>query len=236
MNVSAIIVTRGDVGLRPIIDSLPHEWEIVVWDNGAHQISVNNHEREEPLWYPCEDLAVYGRYAAIEHASHDLIYLQDDDCIVSDPQAIAGAWERANVREMRDRVATLSGDILDASPWEGVVCNMPANFRHAFYQEHGLVGFGAVFHRDAPRRAFESYWSTSDLINGLPADAGLVDEGDFFHRTCDIVFTALTPRVLVDIAYEDMPWASAPNRMWQQENHREERGRMLKLALEARDA
>lgn len=63
--VSACLVTRGDVDLQPIIDSLPFT-DIVVW---------NNAERGQ-------DLQCYGRYAAIAEAKHEIIYQQDDDLIV----------------------------------------------------------------------------------------------------------------------------------------------------------
>jgi hypothetical protein len=69
-----------------------------------------------------------------------------------------------------------------------------------------------------------------------PEPEKTVGPEDFWHRTCDIVFTALTPRVLVDVPYEDLPWASAENRMWKQPTHREERGRMLELVRQVRDA
>jgi hypothetical protein len=62
--VSAVIVTRGDHDLSPILDSLPYE-DIVVWDNSVER-----------------DLGIYGRYAAISRCKHSVIYTQDDDCIV----------------------------------------------------------------------------------------------------------------------------------------------------------
>lgn len=223
MKVSAIIVTRGDVDLAPILDSFPTEWERIVWDNGHYGWPHVNIYKDGNDWRPnghshgeITDLAVYGRYAAIEHTEAELIYVQDDDCVVSDPQALVNAWE----------VYAMDG-------WRGydfVVCNMPANFRHSFYQEHSLVGFGACFHRDAPFRAFA-------LWDQLPIGRdGLGPEMDFFRRTCDIVFTTLTPRVLVDVPYEDLPWATADNRMWKQPTHRDERQKMLDLCLKVRDA
>ena len=92
----------------------------------------------------CHDLAVYGRYAAIEFCTHDLILTQDDDVIVSDPQAIVDAWN-----------AEWCGGV--ESGWDGVVCNTPPEFR-PHYPDSGLVGFGAAFHRDAPARAFARWF------------------------------------------------------------------------------
>lgn len=202
MNVSACLVTRGDVDMQPILDSLPKEWEKIVWDNSG---SLVHRCRGVSKWHSAvPGCSVYGRYAAIEYASHDLIYIADDDCIVSDPQAIVDAWH-----DCPDPIST-------------VVCNMPAEFRHDGYVEHSLVGFGAAFHRDAPARAFGKFFGT---------DTGylLTRDQRHFNRCCDIVFTALTPRVIVDIAKENLSYASDDNRMWKQQGHIEERARMLNL-------
>lgn len=205
MNVSAIIVTRGDQNLLDVLDSLPQEWERIVWNNGAGTVG-----QIPGTLHLVPDFSVYGRYAAIEYASHDLIYVQDDDCVVSDPRAIVNAWWEAHVPEFPDQVYH-------------VVCNMPPEFRHGFYEEHALVGFGACFHRDAPERAFRKFW--------------LETVGhEVFHRTCDVLFTALTPRVLIDVPVRNLPWASGKDRMYRQPGHQAERGRMLELAFRAKDA
>lgn len=198
--------------MQPIIDSLPREWEIVIWDNSG------TITRSDGWAEVCTDLSVYGRYAAIEYASHDLIYVQDDDVIVSDPQAIVRQWFLESTR--------LPG----IRQWEGVVCNMPPEFR-PHYPDSGLVGFGAAFHRDAPKRAFDRFWerytgATWDDIGG---------EG-FYRRRADNVFTVLTPRVLVDVPKTDREMASDPNRMWKQPEHVGERDRMIDLARRVRDA
>jgi len=62
--VSAVLITRGDVDLGPILETLPYE-DVVVWDG---------RERDE---HP----GTYGRYLAMSEARNDVIYLQDDDCI-----------------------------------------------------------------------------------------------------------------------------------------------------------
>jgi hypothetical protein len=65
MSCAAVIVTRGDVDLKPILESLPFE-SIVVWDNSKRKA----------------DRKVYGRYEAIFETSSEFIYTQDDDCIL----------------------------------------------------------------------------------------------------------------------------------------------------------
>ncbi len=217
MNVSAIIVTRGDVDLAPVLDSLPDKWERIVWDNGLPTCSVYANAddwRGNGISGRATDLSVYGRYAAIEYASHDLIYVQDDDVIVSEPEKIADTWGRH----------ALEREYLDY-----LVANMPQEFRHDGYTDSCLVGFGACFHRDLPERAFDRWYAHPfETMRG---------EDAWFNRTCDVVFTTLAPaRVLVDVPITHREFASDPNRMWKQPGHIRERARMLELARKVRDA
>jgi len=218
------LVTRGDVNLDEIVYSIADAGIpfIKIWDNSKR-----------------EDLSVYGRYAAIEYTDADLIYVQDDDCIVSDPQALVRAWKDAWRAGIQGKTGTLQ---FHSDADLHIVCNMPPEFRHDFYTDHALVGFGAVFHRDAPERAFERIFPSGTFdpagtdwydytLNGIgPLDAG------FFHRTCDIVFTGLTPRVLVDVPKTNLWWAEDESRMYRQPQHVEERLRMLELVKQVRDA
>lgn len=182
VRVAACLVTRGNVDLTEILESLPEEWEQVVWDNSKRV-----------------DFGVYGRYAAIELTDAEFIYVQDDDCVL-EPEAFT--WLLAGVRP------------------EAIVANMPERFRHDFYRNHCLVGFGAIFHRDLPGRAFKRF---NDYYGDSVA-------GEWFLRTSDVVFTTLTPRRLVDVSHRDLPWASDPDRMWKQPEHQGERTRMLEYA------
>jgi len=197
VSVTAIIVTRGDIDLAPIIGQ---EWpesvhEIIVWDNAKED----------------RDLAVYGRYAAIERAAHPLIFVQDDDVVFPKESIEEIIWQSDS----------------GSAEYGRLVVNMPANFRHAFYQEHALVGFGSCFHRDLPRKAFTRFFGGDD-------ESLWRSDQDFLPR-CDLVFTGLTPRTLVDVPYEDLPWASADNRMWKRPSHLEEGRRMLERMLAVRD-
>lgn len=108
--VSAILVTRGDVDLTRIIDSLPFA-DITIWNNAARNR---------------EDLKTFGRYAAIPEAKNDVLFLQDDDILLP-PESIQGllaayepgmivanmsdAW--AHNRGMTDSVFVGAGAILD---------------------------------------------------------------------------------------------------------------------------
>lgn len=64
--VSAVLVTRGNVDLTPVLDSLIFD-DIVLWDNSTE-------ERDE---------MTYGRALAVERAKHPIVYSQDDDIIHS---------------------------------------------------------------------------------------------------------------------------------------------------------
>ncbi len=115
MRVAACLVTRGDVPLDDIVESIPEHWEIVVWDNSKR-----------------DDLAVYGRYAAIELTDAEFIYVQDDDCVLT-PEAF---------------------ETLELLAIHGtLVANMPDRFR-PHYPDSCLIGFGSIFERDLPRMAF----------------------------------------------------------------------------------
>jgi hypothetical protein len=190
VNVSAVIVTRGDVDLSEILDSLPRAWEKVVYDNSRRQ-----------------DLAVYGRYAAIAECEHDRIFVQDDDCIID--AAVAAAYEPGRL-----------------------VANMPVG-RWPDYPDSTLVGWGAIFDRDLPQQAFERLQRPSPTL--LPAPLGLLEHFPFFQRACDVVFSALTPRTIVDVGFRHLPWAEDPARaMFLQPGHKAERDRMLELCRQVR--
>ncbi len=238
MKVSAIVVTRGDVDLDPILESIPPEWEMVVWSNNdRHRAGAMPRVQRWPAnnrrYYTygvqeqVDNLSVYGRYAAIGHASGDAIYVQDDDVIVSDPRAIvrtlAFLAECPVHGEMaRTEVSNYAGWVcrecqpMRFSP-DSVVCNMPQEFRHDFYKDHALVGFGAAFWRDAPARAFVPFFEKP------PVD-------DWFLRTCDIAFTARTPCTLVDVPRTNLEYAYGDDRMWRQPEHVLERAKMLGMA------
>ena len=78
-NVSAVLVTRGNCDLQPVLDSLIFD-DVVVWDNSV--------DHDEKTW---------GRaIAALTLAKHNVVYSQDDD-IVHTPenqQRIIDSYER----------------------------------------------------------------------------------------------------------------------------------------------
>jgi hypothetical protein len=215
MNVSGIIVTRGDVDTAPLMETWPAEWERLVWDNGAEEVWVQ--PQRDAAWYsyPVSDQGPHGRFAAIEYAAHDLCLCQDDDVIVGDPEHLVKRWEIEKF-----------GAHFGLVPPDFVICNMPQEFRE-HYPDSSLVGFGACFQRDAPERAFQRFF---DYHSGMRRNDPL-----FLRESCRI-FTVLTPRVLVDIDKQDLSYASDGTRLWRQPGHLNFRERALRMAREVRDA
>ncbi len=216
MKVSGIIVTRGDVDVADCLDTWPSDWERVVWNNGRGDVTIWRVDSLTPpvVQHQVSDLSVYGRYAAIEYTSHDLVFVQDDDVIVSDPQRVADCW-------IVESLLPLRMDEAEDSPnkrVDHVVCNM-TEYHQLHHSEAPLLGFGSVFHRDAPGRAFARWDDTSS---------------DLFRRTCDVVFAALTPNIIVDVPFEYLPQASSPDRMSRQAGFAVERQKILDLALAIR--
>ena len=62
-HVTAVIVTRGDVDLTPVLNSLIFS-DVVIWDNSREQ-----------------DMKTWGRYAGLSRAKNKIFYSQDDDII-----------------------------------------------------------------------------------------------------------------------------------------------------------
>ena len=138
MNVSAIVATRGNVNIDVILESWPDEWEKIVYigGDGCYFPDLADGVPDVP------DLGPHGRFAAIEYASHDVVFVQDDDVIVSDPQQIVDEWLDLLHNHNRDDV---------------VVANMPPEFR-PHYPDSVMLGFGACFKRDAPEKAFQQFF------------------------------------------------------------------------------
>lgn len=69
--ISAVLVTRGDHDLSPVLKSLEGFGELIVWDNSK-----------------VENRRVWGRFLGAQRAKFDVVYVQDDDCTV-DASALA---------------------------------------------------------------------------------------------------------------------------------------------------
>lgn len=150
------------------------------------------------------DHQVLGRYYACDQAETSIVLVQDDDVVLA-PETIQA--------------------LLDQHEAWKITANMPARFRHDFYADHCLVGFGAIFERELFHRAFAEFWANI-------GERRIDDAAELFPRACDIVFTGLTPYSLIDEPYTDREFAAAPNRMWKQPDHVGERKWMLERVRE----
>lgn len=92
---TAVIVTRGDVDLTPVLKSLPKAWPVVIWDNAKRD----------------QDLKVYGHFAALAEVKTEFVYMQDDDAICP-ARAVLKAWKPA---KHGDVILTNVGD--GDTPW-----------------------------------------------------------------------------------------------------------------------
>lgn len=79
--VSAVIVTRGDVDLAPVLDSLIFD-DVIVWDNSVEM-----------------NMMTYGRVLGATRTKHSVIYSQDDDIVhtAESQRAIVAAYEEGTL-------------------------------------------------------------------------------------------------------------------------------------------
>jgi hypothetical protein len=158
---SAVLVTRGDVDLEPILASLAVMDEVIVW---------NNAERE--------NLKCYGRFVGAREARNDLIVPVPD---------------------------------LLAHYGEGIVANKKPD------EEWRFVGAGAFFDRS--------------LLSVFDRYLAVWPQDDDFLRAADVVFAYANPYTSVWVGYEDLPWQTAPNRMYWETDHYEVRERLRARTL-----
>lgn len=157
--VSAVLVTKGDVDLEPITDSIRAAGvsDIVVWDNSRRK----------------RDLSCYGRYRGILEAKHPWIYHQDDDLI-----APVGEIIRA-YNAVTDRHAIVANNRPEES-WPltamGTIFHRSLGCPAAFKRYTKLYGEDADFYRVsdvifAYQRAYRRIWvGYEDLPQQVWAD------------------------------------------------------------------
>ncbi len=74
-DVTACLVTRGDVDLEPILNTFPDYADVIVWGP------------DRPEWH------VLGRYLAMFEATTAVVYTQDDDCIFRHHAELCAEYE-----------------------------------------------------------------------------------------------------------------------------------------------
>jgi hypothetical protein len=137
--VSAVLVTRGNVDLSPVLDSLIFE-DVVVWSNNGSVGDPRPHVR----WCATGDEMTYGRALAVACAKHDVIYSQDDD-VIHTPEDQARI-----VSEYRPGVLTgcMWPEWSDAAAAQGIPDG---------YSDLVFAGSGSVYDFDVPANAIARY-------------------------------------------------------------------------------
>ena len=165
-DVTAILVTKGDVDLQPILDSLPYR-DVRIWNNADTVL----------------DAKTFGRWLCAESPGTERVwYFQDDDVIFRDHDAL--------LREHRPGLATLNMP----SPWYESV---QASWEPLYL---GMFGGGALVPRYLARAAFAPY------LERYGCD-------DLFLELCDLVAGTFIPWHRVDLGFETLPQATAPDRI-----------------------
>lgn len=121
--------------MGPILATLPYD-DVVVW---------NGRERDE---HP----GTYGRYLAMREAKHDVVYLQDDDCVFRHHDELLGAYEPGVLTAVYGHGENADG-----------------------LEDVALVHGGAIVDREVSFRAFDRY------LAAWPVDEGFYREADMIH-------------------------------------------------------
>lgn len=125
-----------------------------------------------------------------------------------------------------DLIFTAHDELLAAHEPGRLTANMPSPwYERSGYNREGSVqvGAGCLLERDLPWPALQSY-----LAHYRP--------DRLFYDYCDDVVGILTPSLRLDLGYEILPCASAPNRIWTAPAAAQRRSEMARRALELRAA
>lgn len=188
-DVCAVLVTRGDVNMQPIYDTLPYG-EVVLWDNSVRPVDWN----------------VFGRYMGIMETAKHVIYVQDDDCLVTCHRQLMDTYEPGvvvgNAEDNPDRLA--------------------------MYHDTTLLGWGALFDRWLPFDAFVRYARHGNVNHEFMTGLGAEICFPMLSRTRTVVggFEWLD---------EDGQVQHRDNRMWRQPGFYDELHRWLAEARRVRD-
>jgi len=197
--VSACLLSwKRPENLRKIIEQLRNEPlidDIVVWNNNpelrlnldAENLTVINSER---------NLVTYGRYLCTQHARHDLIYTQDDDCLVHnigelyisfqrDPSCITHGLKLGHLAHNAENFFDVSPkdvSLLDSDEQQSGADDpsRKPQTQGGSAAQMGLVGWGAFFNRK---------WC--DVFQNYIACFG---EDELLCRKADRLFTLLLDR------------------------------------------
>lgn len=131
--VTAVIVTRGDVDLVPVLESLIFD-DVVVWDNSVEQ----------------RDEMTFGRVCALARVKHEVIYSQDDDIVHT-------------AENQRRILAAYEPGVLAGCMWPEWSDGARAQGIEGGYDDLVFAGSGSVYDAWVPSRAARRYVCTHPL-------------------------------------------------------------------------
>lgn len=130
----------------------------------------------------------------------------DRDLAVYGRYAALGEVETPYVFTQDDDCIVLVEELCASYSGEGLLVNVPPG-------ENPWLAWGACFPRLLPQAAFEFYWQE------YPEDR-------FFHRWADVAFAHAMDWEAIDLGHRDLPWATAPDRMYREPPHYVEQAQM----------
>lgn len=195
--VSACLVSwKRPQNIGPIVRHLrtfPFIDDIVIWNNDPHaQISVEDRD-VRVIMSPC-NVMTYGRYLATFHARRDIIYTQDDDCLVPDIDKLFALFHCDPTRIVH-----------------GLRMDHLQHYRDNHYDgaQMSFVGWGAFFLREwiAVFRSYIDVFGQDRLL----------------WREADRIFSLLLRRrhCALTMNLETLPGSRAAEALWRQPEHRD---------------
>lgn len=134
----------------------------------------------------------FNRYKAMLESNAEILFTQDDDCV------------------------TDLGPLFEAYDPAVIVNAMTPEHAAQYRGPQTLIGFGAIFHRELVRFAFERWtWKRDDL----------------FYRESDRIFPTVNRHETVFPEIEILPHASDADRLWKQPDHQVARAAMNQRIL-----
>jgi hypothetical protein len=189
--VSAVIITKGNVDLTPVLDSLIFD-DAVVWDNSVE-----------------EDRMTFARALAVKRAKHRVIYSQDDDIVHT-------------AENQRRIVGSYRPGVMTGCMWQEWSDGAKAQGIEDGYDDLVFAGAGSVYDADVPAAAALLY------LMHYPLD-------DFFLLWADTIIGILAPNHQIDIRFQALEHAEAPDRMCNLPNANAFKAEAIRRARAVRD-
>lgn len=161
--VSAVIVTRGNVDLTPVLATLPYD-DVVVWDNSQRP----------------QDMKIYGRYAALRECKHDVVFFQDDDVLFTAHEQLLAEYEPGVI------VANMDAPWVEACGYHDMVLLGAGSIADRALFHPALDKYLTRYPRD-PEFLLEADFVVGTMVPGRKVDLGyepreFTDDPDRLYR------------------------------------------------------